>query len=98
MFAGGSRWGPDKGLGIEFLIGAKGHFPIEYESARNGGGDVVIRQISRLCRVLHRHQLPNPRFARSDTYSVLEGVCTGDAINDRQGCQPKERKPFHFEK
>jgi hypothetical protein len=58
----------------------------------------VIRQISRLCRVLHRHQLPNPCSARSDTYGVLEGVCTGNAINDRQGCQPKERKPLHFEK
>ena len=58
----------------------------------------MIRQISRLCRVLHRHQLPNSCSARSDTYSVLERICTGNAINDRQGYQPKERKPLHFEK
>lgn len=58
----------------------------------------MIWQISRLCRFLHRHQLPNPCSARSDTYGVLEGVCTGKAINDRQSCQPKECKPLHFEK
>ncbi len=58
----------------------------------------MIRQITRLCRVLHSHQLPNLCSPRSDTYGVLERVRTGNAINDRQGCQPKERKPLHFEK